>query len=66
MEISRYCLILTKMPLLFASLSSKDLVRRLKPTSANSCVPARNPLGHVGYYAPAPACELRLALHHFG
>ena len=38
---------------------------RLKSTSANSCVPARKPLGYVGYYAPAPVSGLRLALHHF-
>ena len=36
----------------------------LKPTCAMSCVPDRNPLGHVVIYAPAPACELRLAPHH--
>jgi hypothetical protein len=28
------------------------------------CVPARNPLGYVEYYAPALACKLRLVLHH--
>jgi len=38
---------------------------RLKSTSAKSCVPARKPLGYVGYYAPAPVSGLRLALHHF-
>ena len=36
----------------------------LKPTCADSCVPVRNLLGHVAAYAPARACELRLALHH--
>ena len=40
-------------------------LRRLKPTSANSCVPARNPLGCAGDCAPAPIGGLRLALHHF-
>ena len=41
------------------------------------CVPARNPLGHVVFYAPALACRLRLppspkgygetrVLHHIG
>ena len=27
-------------------------------------VPAHNPLGHVVFYAPALACELRLVPHH--
>ncbi len=39
--------------------------RRLKSTSAMSCVPARNPLGYVDYYAPARVRGLCLALHHF-
>ncbi len=38
--------------------------RRLKSTCAKNCVPARNPLGYVEYYAPALACKLRLVLHH--
>ncbi len=40
-------------------------LRSLNPTSANSGVAARKPLGHVEYYAPALIYELRLALHHF-
>jgi hypothetical protein len=44
--------------------ASKMLFRRLKPTCANSRVPASSPLGHVGNYAPSLACRLRLALHH--
>jgi hypothetical protein len=43
---------------------SKMPSRRLKQTCANSCVPVRNPLGHVGFYAPALICKLRLALYH--
>ena len=39
--------------------------RRLKSTSANSCVPDRKPLGYVGYYAPAQVSSLCLVLHHF-
>ena len=38
--------------------------RRLKPTCAMSCVPARNPFGYVAIYAPALAYELCLAPHH--
>jgi hypothetical protein len=38
--------------------------RKLKSTCAKNCVPARNPLGYVEYYAPALACKLRLVLHH--
>ena len=38
--------------------------RQLKPTCANSSVPACNPLGNVGNYAPVLACKLRLALYH--
>jgi hypothetical protein len=52
------------MRLLLASLSAKWSVRRLKPTCMKSCVPARNPLGHVVFYAPALARRLRLALIH--
>jgi len=37
----------------------------LKPTSAQSCVAVRIPLGYVENYAPAPGCEQRLPLHHF-
>jgi hypothetical protein len=58
MEISIDFQILTKSEL------TKTHFRRLKPTCAKSCVPARNPLGHVVIYAPALACRLRLALHH--
>jgi hypothetical protein len=35
-------------------------VEAVKSTCANNCVPARNPLGYVDYYAPALACKLRL------
>jgi hypothetical protein len=53
----------------FATLTENDdtdrPILRFKPTSANSCVPARKPLGYVGDYASAPICGLRLALHHF-
>ena len=45
---------------------TKTHFRRLKPTCAKSCVLARNPLGHVVFYAPMLACRLRLALHHIG
>ena len=37
---------------------------RLKSTCAITSVAARIPLGHVVFYAPASACELRLGLHH--
>jgi len=39
---------------------TKMLYRRLKSTCTKNCVPARNPLGYVEYYAPALACKLRL------
>jgi hypothetical protein len=38
--------------------------RRLKSTCTKNCVPARNTLGYVEYYAPALAYKLRLVLHH--
>jgi len=40
-------------------------LRRLKPASANSGVPARKPLGYADYCVPAAVSSLRLALHHF-
>jgi hypothetical protein len=34
--------------------------RRLNPTCTNNFVPAHKSLGHVGNYAPATICKLRL------
>ncbi len=56
----------TKMHFVFRSAVTQVLGSRLKPTCANSCVAARNPFGHVVFYAPALACELRLVPHHIG
>jgi len=73
-EIFTKCCV-SKMHLFFASLAHKCSVQRLKPTCTKNCVPARNPLGQVVFYAPALARRLRLppppkgygetrALHH--
>jgi hypothetical protein len=33
----------------------KSELSKAKPTYTRICVPVHNPLGHVGFYAPAPA-----------
>jgi hypothetical protein len=54
----------TKLP--YRRLKSIQPTPKLRRTGAcaKNCVPVRNPLGYVGYYAPALAGKLRLALHH--